>query len=164
MLDIQIRIATIDDAALVLRFVKELAIYEKAESDVVATVEDIQNSLFSDNSGTHALICSIKKEPVGFAVYFFNYSTWLGKKGLYLEDLYISPEYRKKGIGNLFFKYIARIAVANGCGRFEWSVLDWNEPAINFYNSFGAEPQSEWVTYRLSGDALNTLADEPNEN
>lgn len=164
MLDIQIRIATIDDAALVLRFVKELAIYEKAESDVVATVNDIQNSLFSDNSGTHALICSINGEPVGFAVYFFNYSTWLGKKGLYLEDLYISPEYRKKGIGNLFFKYIARIAVANGCGRFEWSVLDWNEPAINFYNSFGAEPQSEWVTYRLSGDALNTLADEPNEN
>ena len=164
MLDIQIRIATIDDAALVLRFVKELAIYEKAESDVVATVNDIQNSLFSDNSGTHALICSINEEPVGFAVYFFNYSTWLGKKGLYLEDLYISPEYRKKGIGKLFFKYIARIAVANGCGRFEWSVLDWNEPAINFYNSFGAEPQSEWVTYRLSGDALNTLADEPNEN
>jgi GNAT superfamily N-acetyltransferase len=157
MPDLQIRKATVDDASLILGFVKELAIYEKAESDVVATIEDIRNSIFKPQSNTHALICSINDVPAGFAVYFYNYSTWLGKQGLYIEDFYVSPKYRKKGIGKKLFKFIANIAVANDCGRIEWSVLSWNEPAINFYKSFGAEPQSEWVVYRLAGKALNNL-------
>ena len=158
MSEIQIRKATFEDAPLILHFVKELAVYEKAEAAVTATIEDIQDSIFSEDSNTHALICSINDQAVGFAVYFYNYSTWLGKKGLYLEDLYVSPKYRQSGIGKKLFKYIANIAVNNNCGRFEWSVLDWNKPAIEFYESFGAEPQTEWTVYRLSGKVLDELA------
>ena len=146
--------ATSEDSALILRFVKELARYEKAEHEVIATESDIEKSLFGQDSTTHAVICSINNEPVGFAVYFFNYSTWLGKNGLYLEDLYVSPEYRSVGAGKALLKHLANIAIEKGCGRFEWSVLDWNEPAIKFYQSIGAKPQDEWVGYRLTGDAL----------
>jgi GNAT superfamily N-acetyltransferase len=155
---IEIRQATVEDSALILRFVTELAIYEKAEHQVVATESDIQESLFGTESKTKAVICNINNEPVGFAVYFFNYSTWLGKQGLYLEDLYVSPEYRSAGAGKSLLKHLAKIALANNCGRFEWSVLDWNEPAIQFYQSMGAEPQDEWVAYRLTGKALEAFA------
>jgi GNAT superfamily N-acetyltransferase len=158
MPEIQIRTATANDSSLILNFIKELALYEKAESEVVATVENIKNSIFCENSNSHALICCLDAKPIGFAVYFYNYSTWLGKKGLYLEDLYVSPEHRQQGIGKTLFKYIANIAVKEDCGRFEWSVLTWNQPAIEFYKSFSAEPQSEWVTYRLSGVALQNSA------
>ncbi|ABC32103.1 Histone acetyltransferase HPA2/related acetyltransferase [Hahella chejuensis KCTC 2396] len=158
MTDISIRQATADDAALILRFITELAIYEKAEHEVKTNAEEIQQSLFGPDSSTHALICSVNGEPVGYAVYFFNYSTWLGKHGIYLEDLYISPECRGAGAGKALLRHIAKIAVAKGCGRFEWSVLDWNEPAINFYKSIGAKPMDEWVIYRLTGDALTTFA------
>ncbi|HEY8569978.1 GNAT family N-acetyltransferase, partial [Microbulbifer sp.] len=102
--------------------------------------------------------CNIDNKPVGFAVYFFNYSTWLGKNGLYLEDLYISPEYRGAGAGKALLKHLAKIAVSKNCGRFEWSVLDWNEPAIRFYQSIGAKSQDEWVGYRLAGNALEEFA------
>jgi GNAT superfamily N-acetyltransferase len=102
----------------------------------------------------NALICSKEASPIGFAVYFYNYSTWQGRKGLYLEDLYIMPEYRGIGAGIQLLKYLARKAVFENCGRFEWSVLDWNEPAIKFYQSIGAKPKSEWVGYQLVGDAL----------
>ncbi|WLQ14485.1 GNAT family N-acetyltransferase [Hahella aquimaris] len=158
MTDITIRTATADDAALILQFITELAIYEKAEHEVKTNVEEIQHSLFAPDSTTHALICSVDGEPVGYAVYFFNYSTWLGKHGIYLEDLYISPECRGCGAGKALLRHIAKIAVAKGCGRFEWSVLDWNEPAINFYKSIGAKPMDEWVIYRLTGDALTDFA------
>ncbi|MGY8813647.1 MAG: N-acetyltransferase family protein [Gammaproteobacteria bacterium] len=158
MPDIQIRAATENDSSLILKFVKELARYEKAEHEVVATVESIKNSIFCENANSHAIICSLDEKPIGFAIYFFNYSTWLGKKGLYLEDLFVSPEHRQQGIGKALFKYIANIAITQDCGRFEWSVLTWNQPAIEFYKSFGAEPQSEWVTYRLSGTALQKSA------
>lgn len=104
------------------------------------------------------MICSSNNQPIGYAVYFFNYSTWLGKSGLYLEDLYVSPEYRGVGAGKALLKHLAKIAVAKQCGRFEWSVLDWNEPAINFYQSIGAKPQDEWVGYRLAGPALEHFA------
>ena len=150
--------ATIDDAALILGFIKELALYEKAEHEVIATESDIKKSLFAPGSTTHAVICSIDNEPIGYAVYFFNYSTWLGKHGLYLEDLYVSPEHRGVGAGKALLKHLANIAVARGCGRFEWSVLDWNEPAINFYQSIGAKPQDEWIGYRLAGPALKQFA------
>jgi GNAT superfamily N-acetyltransferase len=157
--NLEIRPATPDDAALILRFINDLAIYENAEAEVVATESDIRDSLFSQDSTANAVICSKDHDPAGFAVYFFNYSTWLGKNGLYLEDLYVSPEHRGTGAGFALLKHLAKIAVANDCGRFEWSVLDWNEPAIQFYLSIGAEPQDEWVGYRLTGKALEELAD-----
>jgi len=156
---IEIRKATAEDSALILRFVKELAIYEKAEKEVVATVSDIKISLFDGNSTTHAVICNIDNLPAGFAVYFLNYSTWLGKHGLYLEDLYISKNHRGVGAGKALLKHLAKIAVSMNCGRFEWSVLDWNESAIQFYLSIGAKPQSEWVGYRLEGKSLEAFAD-----
>ncbi len=159
MKDINIRKATIEDAALILHFVKELAIYEKAVHEVIATEEDIKNSLFNERVTAHAVICNKGDKPVGFAVYFFNYSTWLGQNGLYLEDLYVSPESRGTGAGKALLKHLARIAVNKNCGRFEWSVLDWNEPAIQFYESIGAAPLNEWVGYRLTGDALTAFAD-----
>ena len=118
----------------------------------------LPNSLFVNDSTTRAVICNINNEPVGFAVYFFNYSTWLGKHGLYLEDLYVSPQYRGAGAGKALLKHLAKIALARDCGRFEWSVLDWNEPAIQFYQAIGAKAQDEWVAYRLTGKALEELA------
>jgi GNAT superfamily N-acetyltransferase len=160
---IEIREANAADAALILRFITDLAIYEKAEEEVIATVADIQNSLFGPQSTADAIICSIDNEPAGFAVYFFNYSTWLGKNGLYLEDLYVSPGHRGRGAGKALLRHLARIALSENCGRFEWSVLDWNEPAIRFYQSIGAEPQDEWVGYRLSGKALEDLAHSSNQ-
>ena len=158
MSGLNIRQATADDAALILRFITELAIYENAESEVIANRSDIENSLFDSDSTTRAISCTIDNEPVGFAVYFYNYSTWLGKHGLYLEDLYVSPQYRGAGAGKALLKHLAEIALARDCGRFEWSVLDWNEPAIRFYQAIGAKAQDEWVAYRLTGKALEELA------
>jgi len=153
-----IRQAEPKDAAQILQFVVDLAIYEKAESEVIATVADVENTIFNDDFNTDAIICELDGKPIGFAVYFFNYSTWQGKHGLYLEDLYVSPEHRGCGAGKALLKHLAKFAVKNSCGRFEWSVLDWNTPAIDFYNSIGAKPKDEWIGYRLSGDALERFA------
>jgi GNAT superfamily N-acetyltransferase len=158
MSGIEIRQATVDDAGLILHFVRELAIYEKAEHEVIATEADIRASLFDNGSTTKGVICSLDGVAVGFAVYFFNYSTWLGKHGLYLEDLYVSPEKRNAGIGRALLKHLSQVALDKKCGRFEWSVLDWNEPAIQFYRAIGAEPLDEWITYRLAGQALEDFA------
>lgn len=158
MAELQIRTATREDAPLILNFITELARYEKAEHHVTATHDSILNSLFSTDANAKALICSLNNVPIGYAVYFYNYSTWLGKNGLYLEDLYISPDHRSCGAGKFLLKYLAQLAVENDCGRFEWCVLDWNEPAIKFYENIGAEPQNEWVIYRLSGDDLTAFA------
>ena len=159
MAEIQIREATPGDAALILTFITGLAIYEKAEHEVLATESDICDSLFGKDATAHGLICSKGDEPIGYGIYFYNYSTWLGKPGLYLEDLYILPEHRGSGAGKILLKHLAQIAVSKECGRFEWSVLDWNEPAIRFYKSLGAEPQDEWIIYRLTGESLLKLAD-----
>ena len=159
-MSLTIRPATPDDAELILRFITELAIYEKAEHEVKTDAAGIRDSLFADGSTAHGLICEHNGQPIGYAVYFFNYSTWLGKHGLYLEDLYISPEARGLGAGKALLRHLAQVAVARDCGRFEWSVLDWNTPAIDFYQSFGARPQSEWTTYRVSGPRLSELASE----
>jgi len=159
MPNIEIRAASTEDSELILRFITDLAIYENAEDAVVATANDIRRSLFGAETTTHAVICEIDSKPAGFAVWFYNYSTWLGKNGLYLEDLYVSPEYRGLGAGKALLKHLARIALARNCGRFEWSVLNWNEPAIRFYKSLGARPQDEWVPYRLAGKALEDLAE-----
>ena len=159
MSNIEIRPASAEDSALILRFITDLAIYEKARDAVIATESDIKNTLFGDGSTTSAVICEIDRQAVGFAVYFFNYSTWLGKHGLYLEDLYVSPQYRAAGAGKALLKHLAQVALSNHCGRLEWSVLDWNEPAIGFYKSIGAQAQDEWVPYRLTGKALAALAE-----
>ncbi len=154
MQKILIRDAVVGDSATMLEFVKELAIYERAEHEVVAGVSDIERSIFGADSTVKALICEQDNVAIGFAVYFYNYSTWLGKNGLYLEDLYVSPQYRGIGAGKELLKHLAKIAVLNNCGRFEWSVLDWNEPAIKFYESIGAIPKSEWIGYQLVGEKL----------
>lgn len=154
----RVRDATVDDAALILRFVRELAAYEKAPDAVAATETDIRHSLFGKDAIAHAVICEMDEAPVGFAVYFFNYSTWLGRRGLYLEDLYVSPAYRRAGAGKALLKHLAGVARSLECGRMEWSVLDWNTPAIRFYESIGAEPLHEWVGYRLAGEALRRFA------
>jgi GNAT superfamily N-acetyltransferase len=155
---IEIRPATAEDANLILKMIIELAVYEKLENEVKASESDIRESIFGEASSTSALICLLDGKAIGYAVYFFNYSTWLGKNGLYLEDLYVSPQQRRLGAGKALLKHLAEIAVSQNCGRFEWSVLDWNEPAINFYKSLGAKPQNEWVGYRLTGKALEELA------
>ena len=155
---ISIRPASAADAALILHFIRELALYEKAEDQVEATAETIASSLFGPGSPARALICEQDGEAVGFAVYFFNYSTWQAKKGLYLEDLFVRPTARGHGAGRRLLQHLAGIAVQEGCGRFEWSVLDWNQPAIDFYDAIGAKPQTEWVRYRLHGQALADFA------
>ncbi len=155
---IEIRSATVDDVPTILGFIKELAAYERAEHEVIATETHIQQSLFAQDSPARALICQVGGVDAGFAVYFFNYSTWQGRRGLYLEDLYLSPSHRHLGAGRALLQHLARIAVDSGCGRFEWSVLDWNEPAIGFYRSLGALPMDEWVRYRLTGKALEDFA------
>ena len=158
MSEIIIREATRADAGLILKFIIELAIYEKAEEEVVASVADIERTLFDPTTTTEAVICMNGATPIGFAVYFLNYSTWLGKNGLYLEDLYVSPASRGIGAGKKLLRHLAKIAVAGDCGRFQWQVLTWNEPAIEFYKSLGAKSQDEWIGYRLDGEALMTLA------
>lgn len=158
-MSVVIREANRSDSSLILRFVKELASYEKAEHEVIATEASIENSIFGEGSSTQALICEKDGAPIGFAVYFFNYSTWLGKHGIYLEDLYVTNTERGSGAGKALLKYLAKIAVEKGCGRFEWSVLDWNEPAIKFYQSLGAKPKTEWLGYQLTGANLHALAE-----
>lgn len=155
---IEIRDAKPSDAKTILHFINELAIYEK-EPDAVKTDEQaILNTLFCEGATAHSLICLQDDEPIGFAVYFYNYSTWLGKNGLHLEDLYVSPDSRGNGAGKAIMKELANRAINKDCGRFEWVVLDWNKPAIDFYNSMGAEPQNEWIIYRLTGQALIDFA------
>ena len=153
-----IRDALPGDAATILRFIRELAAFERAEHEVDATEDSIRASIFGPGSVTEALICEIDGRPAGFAVWFYNYSTWQAKNGLYLEDLYITPEFRGSGAGRQILRHLAARAVDKGCGRFEWSVIDWNEPAIRLYKAIGAEPQTEWVRYRLTGQALADFA------
>ncbi|MCL4122368.1 UNVERIFIED_CONTAM: hypothetical protein GTU68_032406 [Idotea baltica] len=155
---LNIRAATVEDAEAIFNFINELAIYEKAPQEVVTNVSMIQATLFGESPQAQALIAEIDSNAVGYAIYFTSYSTWLGKQGVYLEDLYVSPSFRGFGAGKALLKKIAKNAVDNDCGRVEWSVLDWNKPAIDFYESFGAKPQDEWTVYRLTGDALLKFA------
>ncbi len=158
MSTISIREAVPRDCALILRFIKGLAEYEKALSEVNTTEKDLRAALFDDQPKAFALICSIDNSAAGFALYFFNYSTWTGKFGVFLEDLYVAPEHRGSGAGKALLKHLAQLALENDCSRFEWNVLDWNEPSIRFYESFGAKAQNEWVGYRLTGQALTDFA------
>lgn len=158
MENFNIKMAAKEDAPIVLDFIKKLAEYEKLSHEVTATVEDLNCTLFSENSNTQAVIGYLENQPVSVAIFFHNYSTFLGKKGLYLEDLFVLPKVRGKGIGKSMLKYLAKIALERDCGRFEWSVLDWNETAINFYKNIGAEIKKEWLTTRISGKSLVNLA------
>jgi GNAT superfamily N-acetyltransferase len=158
MSEIIIREATLNDADLLLTFIKELAIYEKAEDEVLATVDTIKDTMFSENTHVHGLICEFDGVAIGSAIYFYNYSTWLAKSGLYLEDLYVTPEHRGIGAGVKLLKTMAKIAVDNDCARFEWSCLDWNKPSRDFYQAIGAVSQDEWVGYRMTGNTLLDFA------
>ncbi|MEE4202550.1 MAG: GNAT family N-acetyltransferase [Halieaceae bacterium] len=153
-----IRPATQGDIPQIMAFIRELAEYEREPDAVVATDQDLETALFSKSPRVFAVLCWDGEIAVGLALYFYNFSTWLGRLGLYLEDLYVTPEQRGRGAGKQLLRHLARIAVDEHCGRFEWSVLDWNQPAIDFYESFGARPQSEWTTYRLHGEALTAFA------
>ncbi|HEX8595814.1 MAG TPA: GNAT family N-acetyltransferase [Pseudomonas sp.] len=158
-MSLEIRESTRADTKVILGFITELAIYEKAEHQVLTDAAQIERSLFDDPSpAAKALICLLDGEPIGFAVYFLSYSTWLGRKGVYLEDLFVSAQHRGVGAGKALLRHLARIAYDSGCARFEWSVLDWNQPAIDFYTSIGAQPQDEWVRYRLEGETLKNFA------
>jgi GNAT superfamily N-acetyltransferase len=153
-----VRTATADDTSILFKFIVDLAIYEKAEHEVLATEQTIKASIFAENSHVFALICELDGVAIGSAIYFFNYSTWLAKSGLYLEDLYVMPEYRGKGAGIKLLKTMAKIAVEKGCARFEWSCLDWNTSSREFYHSLGAVAQEEWVGYRMTGKTLSNFA------
>ncbi len=156
----EIRSAAINDIDKILFFIKELAIYEKLEHEVIATEKKIQETLFGDNSNAEVIFAMENDREVGFALFFQNYSTFLAKPGIYLEDLFILPEHRSKGYGKKLLIHLAKIAIKRNCGRLEWSVLDWNEPAINFYKSLSAKPMDEWTVFRLSGENLLNLANQ----
>ena len=158
--DSRIRSAAPADVRLILELIRELAEYEKLAHQVVATEEDIRNSLFGPRPAAECLIAEFDGAPAGFALFFHNFSTFLGKPGIYLEDLYVKPELRGKGIGRKLLAHLAQLTVSRGCGRFEWAVLDWNEPAIGFYRSIGARMLDDWKINRLTGEALERLAAE----
>jgi len=158
MTTITVRPATITDSAQILRFITDLAIYEKAEHEVKTSIADIEATLFRDGCTAHGLMAEVDGEPAGMAIYFYNYSTWLGKNGIYLEDLYVTPSHRGNGLGKRLLASLAKIARQRNCGRMDWAVLDWNQPAIDVYDAIGAKPQSEWIGYRLTGQALDNLA------
>ena len=153
-----IRPATVADVPLILQFIRELAEYERDPQAAVATAADLLRDGFGPEPKFRVDMAEWSGEPAGFAFYFWNYSTWQGRPGLYLEDLFVRPRYRGKGIGKALLVHLARVAVKNNCGRLVWQVLDWNTPSIEFYNSLGAETMKEWLTMRVTGNALVRLA------
>jgi GNAT superfamily N-acetyltransferase len=156
--DLRIRTAVEEDIPLILRFIRDLADYEHLAHEVVANEDSLRATLFGNPRFAEVLIGESAGRPVCFALFFHNYSTFLGRPGLYLEDLFVEPEARGRGYGKALLVRLARIAKERNCGRFEWAVLDWNEPAIGFYKSLGARPQDDWTVYRVTGAALDALA------
>jgi GNAT superfamily N-acetyltransferase len=156
----QIRLAKPDEVNEIHRLIYELAVYEKAPEQMVATIDQINGSLFSDKPVAFCHVAEVDGKIVGIALWFLNYSTWLGKPGIYLEDLFVQPEYRGHGIGKGFMKTLAQLCIERGYERFQWWVLDWNEPSIDFYKSLGAVAMDEWTVFRLSGGALKKFANE----
>ena len=158
--EFKIRIANVDDCQLILSFIKELAEYEKLSHEVVVSTEGLRETLFGARPYAEVLIAEFEEIAVGYALYFYNFSTFTGRPGIYLEDIYINPQMRGRGFGKCLLSYIAKLAVERNCTRFEWSVLDWNEPSLQFYRSIGAVPMDEWTVQRLHGPALKKLANE----
>jgi GNAT superfamily N-acetyltransferase len=156
---VEIRAATESDVPLILQFIRDLAIYEKLEHKVVATEDSLRHTLFGNPRFAEVIFASVDGAAVGFALFFHNYSTFLGQPGIYLEDLFVKPEMRGRGYGKALLAYLARLAKERGCGRVEWAVLNWNTPSIEFYKSIGAVPMDDWSVFRLIGDALNNLAE-----
>ena len=154
-----IRPATIVDVPIILQLIRDLATYERAPNEVTATETQLIDVLFSEKPVAEVLLAFEDKMPIGFAVFFHNFSTWLGRPGLYLEDLFVKPEVRGKGYGRALLIYLAKIARDRGCGRMEWAVLDWNEPAIQFYKKIGARPLDEWQIFRLTRNGIAKLAE-----
>ena len=155
----KIRAANREDVTLILQLIRDLAEYERAPNDVTATEEQLVDVLFGERPSAEVALAFEGTNPVGFAVFFHNFSTWLGRPGLYLEDLFVKPEFRGKGYGRALLVHLAKIARDRGCGRMEWAVLDWNEPAIKFYRALGATPMDEWTVFRLKRDEIKNLAD-----
>jgi GNAT superfamily N-acetyltransferase len=155
---LRIEPATERDVPLILRLIKELAEYERMSDEVVATEDGLRRTLFGPQPAAEVVVGYAGDEPAGFALFFHNYSTFLGKPGLYLEDLFVVPTFRGRGYGKALLVHLAKVAVERDCGRFEWSVLDWNEPAIGFYKKLGARPMDAWTIFRVAGDALRELA------
>ena len=155
----EIRSARVEDVPLILELIRDLATYERAPDEVIATEEQLVAVLFGEKPVAEVLLAFEGKSPVGFAVFFHNFSTWLGRPGLYLEDLFVKPEKRGKGYGRALLVDLAKIARDRGCGRMEWAVLNWNEPAIKFYRALGAEPLNEWTVFRLTRDGMARLAE-----
>lgn len=156
---LKIRPATRKDAALIVELIRVLAEYEREPKAAVVTKADILRDGFGRQPRFHAVIAEWDRQPVGFALWFYNYSTWQGRAGIYLEDLFVRPEFRGKGIGKALLAHVAKIAVKQKCGRYVWQVLDWNTPSIQFYESLGAKIMKEWLTMRVQGEALKKLAD-----
>lgn len=156
MEELTFRFAGREDIPLVLRFIRDLARYEEMEDQVVADEANLEEQIF-DKGGARVLFALVEGKEIGFALFFHNFSTFLGRRGLYLEDLYVMPEYRGKGYGKAILKKLARIAKEEGCGRMEWWCLDWNRPSIDFYLSLGAEAMTDWTVYRLAGETLEGL-------
>jgi GNAT superfamily N-acetyltransferase len=154
----KIRPARLEDVPVILELIRNLATYERAPDEVTATEEQLVDVLFGEKPPAEVLLAFEGESPVGFAVYFYNFSTWLSRPGLYLEDLFVKPEKRAKGYGRALLVELAKIARDRGCGRMEWAVLDWNEPAINFYRALGAKPMDEWTVFRLTRDGIARLA------
>jgi GNAT superfamily N-acetyltransferase len=155
---IAIRPARETDVALLRALIGELASYEQLADQVVASEDDLRLALFAPRPAAEAVLAELDGAPAGFALFFQNFSTFLGRPGLYLEDLFVRPAFRRRGVGHALFVHMARLAEERRCGRFEWSVLDWNEPAIAFYRSLGAVPLSDWTVFRLTGEALTRVA------
>lgn len=155
-----IRDTTVEDSELILNFIKELAEYEQLSHEVVATVETLRETLFGEKAYAEVVIGEFEGVPVGYALFFYNFSTFTGRPGIYLEDIYVNKEMRGKGFGKCLLAYIAKLAVERNCTRVDWSVLDWNEPSIQFYRSIGAIPMEAWTVQRLHGDALLSFAGE----
>jgi GNAT superfamily N-acetyltransferase len=156
--DFEIRPARIEDVPIILELIRDLATYERAPNEVTATEEQLVDVLFGEKPVAEVLLAFEGKSPVGFAVFFHNFSTWLGRPGLYLEDLFVKPEKRGKGYGRALLVDLAKIARDRGCGRMEWAVLNWNDPAIQFYRKLGAKPLDEWTVFRLTRDGIAELA------
>jgi GNAT superfamily N-acetyltransferase len=154
-----IRPARVDDVPVIRQLIVDLATYERAPNDVSATESQLIDVLFGEKPSAEVLLAFENEKPVGFAVFFHNFSTWLGKPGLYLEDLFVKPEARGKGYGRALLVDLAKIARERGCGRMEWAVLDWNDPAIQFYGKLGAKPMDEWTVFRLTSDGIAQLAE-----
>jgi len=156
--DLRIERATVRDVPLILQFIKDLASYEQLADAVIATEHDLQRHLFGPQAVAHTVIAYVGDEPAGFALYFWNFSTFLARPGLYLEDLFVKAAWRKRGVGRALLAHLARIAVDSGSGRMEWAVLNWNELALRVYRQIGAQPMNDWTIHRLTGPALTALA------